>query len=163
MMRLLPVGFARMWQLALAALVFAPLLLAPSSVAAQSNDDDDIEEIVVTGTLIRGTPIDSASPVGVLDRSDLEDLGDPSLVNIVRNLGVASGNLGETNQFQANAAEGLATINLRGLGAERTLVLLNGARQPYAPYGPGDFVDINQIPSIAIRRIEILKEGAVQP
>ena len=150
----------RTLQLSLLAIAGALLLLPAASAQTAAVDDDDIEEVVVTGTLIRGTPIDAASPVSVLDRSDLEDLGDPSLVNIVRNLGVTSGNFGETNQFQLNSGEGLATINLRGLGPERTLVLLNGARQPYAPYATADFVDINQIPSIALQRIEVLKEGA---
>ena len=52
-----------------------------------------LEEVLVTGSFIRGTPEDAALPVDVLNRSDLEDVGDPSLIDMVRNLGVSSGNL----------------------------------------------------------------------
>ena len=151
------------WNIGLTALVMsmgiAPAALAQDS-AADDDDDDGIEEIVVTGSLIRGTPVDGVSPVTVLNRAELEAQGSPSVVEIVRNLGIASGNLGETNQFQANTAEGVATLNLRGLGAERTLVLLNSRRQSYAGYAFGNAINVNHIPSIAIERIEVLREGA---
>ena len=142
-----------------AALVGATLsgsaLLAPAAIAA----DEPMEEVVVTGSYIAGTPEDAELPVDVISRNDLEEQGTPSLIEMVRNLGVTSGNLGETNQFQAGgqANEGVATINLRGLGGARTLVLLNGKRQ-VATETQG--VDINAIPSIAIGRLEILKDGA---
>ena len=153
---------SHLWPALSAALVAAMMLGFSAQVQAQEAEDEEdaIEEIVVTGSLIKGTPADAASPVSVIDRSDLEDLGDPTLVELIRNLGVASGNLGETNQFQVNSGEGLATINLRGLGPNRTLVLLNGGRLSYAAFGDADLVDINNIPNLAIERIEILKEGA---
>lgn len=119
-----------------------------------------IEEIVVTGSHIKGTPEDAELPVDVLRREDLEDIGTPSVVELVRNLSVASGNLGETNQFQTNggqANEGVATVNLRGLGSARTLVLLNGRRQVSTE---AQGVDINAMPAFAIGRIEVLKDGA---
>ena len=78
--------------------------------------DETLEEIVVTGSFIKGTAEDAALPVDVLTRSDLEDVGSPSLIEMVRNLGVTSGNLGETNQFDTRggqAAEGVTAINLR--------------------------------------------------
>lgn len=137
------------------ATVSGATLIAPAALGA----DEPIEEIVVTGSYIRGTPEDAELPVDVISRDDLEDQGTPSLIEMVRNLGVTSGNLGETNQFQAGgqANEGVATINLRGLGGARTLVLINGKRQ-VATETQG--VDINAIPSIAIGRLEILKDGA---
>ena len=127
---------------------------------AWAEQEQVIEEVVVTGSYIRGTPEDAELPVDVLSREDLEDIGNPSIVEMVRNLSVASGNLGETNQFQTNggqANEGVATINLRGLGASRTLVLLNGRRH-VATETQG--VDISAMPSFAIGRLEILKDGA---
>ena len=153
------------WALA-AALAFSAYLLAPLAVAQDADDaedaqEEDVEEVVVTGSLIRGTPIDAASPVSAFDREDLEEQGSPSVVDLVRNLSESTGlNVGDTNQFQANAGEGLASINLRGLGASRTLVLMNGRRLPYAPYGFGEFVNLRTLPSIALRRVEVLKEGA---
>ncbi len=118
-----------------------------------------VEEVVVTGSYIRGTPEDAELPVDVINREDMEDIGSPSVIDLVRNLGVTSGNLGETNQFQADgqANEGVATVNLRGLGSARTLVLLNGRRHVSTE---SQGVDINAIPSLAIGRLEILKDGA---
>ena len=141
-------------------LLLAVALMSVGSSFAIAAEDDNIEEIQVTGSLLAGSPTDASSPVQVIDRADLTDLGDPTLTELIRNLGVSAGVFGETNQFQSNSAEGLGNINLRGLGASRTLVLMNGDRLPYAPYATGDFVDTNQLPTLAIERIEVLKEGA---
>lgn len=121
--------------------------------------DGEIEEIVVTGSYIAGTPEDAELPVEVINRQDMEEVGSPSVIELVRNLGVTSGNLGETNQFQAGgqANEGMATINLRGLGSARTLVLINGRRHVSTE---SQGVDINALPISAIGRMEVLKDGA---
>ncbi|MFM8353853.1 MAG: TonB-dependent receptor plug domain-containing protein, partial [Gammaproteobacteria bacterium] len=138
-------------------------LLAAAVVAAfgatSATAEQAIEEVVVTGSYIKGTPEDAALPVDVVSREDLEDLGNPSLIEMVRNLGITSGNLGETNQFQAGGQgnEGVSTINLRGLGASRTLVLLNGRRHVSSDT---QGVDISALPAAAVSRIEILKDGA---
>lgn len=122
--------------------------------------EEVIEEVVVTGSFIQGTPEDAALPVDVFDREDFNDVGNPSITELIRNLGVANGNLGETNQFNASGGqgnEGVATVNLRGLGSARTLVLLNGRRQvSVSTFG----VDISAVPNIAIERLEVLKDGA---
>ena len=135
-------------------------LLSQATVAEEGSDV--IEEVVVTGSFIKGTPIDSESPVTVLDRDQLTRQGSPSIVEIVRRLSASSGVDGETNQFQSNASEGVANINIRGLGPQRTLVLLNGRRQVPVPQRlpGGRFVDVNAFPRMAIETIEVLKEGA---
>jgi len=132
------------------------LLGTPFTVLGQAGE---IEEIIVTGSYIRGTPTDAELPVAVISREDMEEVGSPSVIELVRNLGVTSGNIGETNQFQAGgqANEGMATINLRGLGAARTLVLINGRRHVSTE---ANGVDINAIPISAIGRMEVLKDGA---
>lgn len=134
-------------------------MLAP---AAFAEDESVMEEVVVTGSFIRGTPIDSASPVTTIDEEDLFNQGSPSLTDVIRRLSASSGIDGETNQFQSNASEGVASVNLRGLGPARTLVLLNGKRQVPVPtrLPGGRFVDINSFPRLAVQRIEVLKEGA---
>ncbi|MDA0272851.1 MAG: TonB-dependent receptor plug domain-containing protein, partial [Proteobacteria bacterium] len=122
--------------------------------------DQVIEEVVVTGSFIKGTPEDAALPVDVLTRSDLEEVGDPSLIEMIRNLGVTSGNLGESNQFDTRggqANEGVTAVNLRGLGPARTLVLINSKRH-VSTESIG--VDISALPSIAVGRVEVLKDGA---
>ncbi|HSG90804.1 MAG TPA: TonB-dependent receptor [Pseudomonadales bacterium] len=143
---------------AIAALTLPAAIVAiPAPLMAAQ---EPIEEVVVTGSFIRGTPQDAALPVDVFSREDLEDQGNPTITEMIRNLSVSNGNLGETNQFNASGGqgnEGVATINLRGLGSSRTLVLINGRRQVSTPtFG----VDISAIPSIAIGRIEVLKDGA---
>ncbi len=145
------------WRFASGSLVCASLLAF--SFGALNAQEGEIEEIIVTGSHIAGTPTDAELPVDVINREDMEDVGSPSVIELVRNLGITSGNLGETNQFQAGAQanEGVATINLRGLGSARTLVLINGRRH-VATESLG--VDINAIPISAIGRLEVLKDGA---
>jgi iron complex outermembrane recepter protein len=145
----------RNW-LGMAALTASIAAIPVSFVSAET----EMEEVVVTGSFIKGTPKDAALPVDVLSRSDLEDVGNPSIVEMIRNMSVTSGNLGETNQFDARggqANEGVSTVNLRGLGSSRTLVLINGKRH-VSTESIG--VDISAIPSIAIGRVEVLKDGA---
>ena len=131
----------------------------PSSSWAE-DESESMEEVVVTGSYIRGTPEDAALPVDVLTRAELEDVGDPSLIEMVRNLGVTSGNTGETNQFASTgqaAGAAVTLINLRGLGAERTMVLINGRRH----VGTTTLgTDVSSIPTSAIGRVEVLKDGA---
>ena len=130
--------------------------------AAQAEEEEQIEEVVVTGSYIKGAPIDSESPVTVLDRDQLTRQGSPSIVEIVRRISASSGVDGESNQFQSNASEGVANVNIRGLGPQRTLVLLNGRRQVPVPQRlpGGRFVDVNSMPRMAIETVEVLKEGA---
>mgnify|MGYP000035020303 CR=1 FL=1 len=143
----------------------ASLLLALPAIA-QEEDGSELRQskVTVTGSLIQGTPEDAALPVDVLTAGDLKLEGNPSITELIRNLGVSSGVDGQTNQFSSNGLEGTSNINLRGLGPGRTLVLLNGRRQVFHPYSVGEqaqlFVDTNMIPSAAIGRIEVLKDGA---
>ena len=122
--------------------------------------DERMEEVVVTGSYIRGTPEDAALPVDVLRREDLQNQGDPSINEMIRNLNVSSSALAETNQFDTRggqANEGVSTVNLRGLGSARTLVLINSKRH-VATETIG--VDISAVPTLAIGRVEVLKDGA---
>ncbi len=150
---------------ALTATVAVPLLwLAGLAVAAAADAAGEIEELVVTGSYIRGTPEDSSSPVEVMTRDDMDLSGTHNVLEMIRNMGPSTGIDGETNQFQSNGLEGVSNVNLRGLGAARTLVMLNGRRIQYSPYGIAEtgqlFVNTNAIPAIALERIELLKDGA---
>ena len=142
----------------LAAACFSiPATLIPMTAIAE---EGVIEEIVVTGSFIRGTPEDAALPVQVTSQQDLVDVGNPTITEMIRNLNVSNGNIGETNQFNSSGGqgnEGVATVNLRGLGSARTLVLINGRRH-VSTSSIG--VDISAVPSIAIGRMEVLKDGA---
>jgi iron complex outermembrane receptor protein len=126
---------------------------------APTPEPTEVSEVVVTGSFIAGTPEDAALPVDVIGAEELAKQGSPSTVEMIKALTASSGVLGESNQFtsgRGQGAEGTGSINLRGLGPERTLVLLNGKRLPFY----ATIVDTNMIPQSAIGRIEILKDGA---
>lgn len=145
------------------AALFALAASGQAQAQAQTSPTE-VGEVVVTGSFIRGTPEDAALPVDVISQEDLEKQGSPSTLELIKSLSVSSGVLGDTNQFdtRAQGSEGSGSINLRGLGAQRTLVLLNGRRMPINPFGGGaaGIVDTNILPVAAIGRVEILKEGA---
>ncbi|MEP0316216.1 MAG: TonB-dependent receptor [Hyphomonas sp.] len=142
------------------------LAVGMPAVAQEEETGSELRQstVTVTGSFIAGTPEDAALPVDVLTAGDLKLEGQPSITELIRNLGPSSGVDGQTNQFSSNGLEGTSNINLRGLGPARTLVLINGHRQTYHPYSIGEqaqlFVDTNNIPTAAIGRIEVLKDGA---
>ncbi|HEY5756366.1 MAG TPA: TonB-dependent receptor plug domain-containing protein, partial [Steroidobacter sp.] len=134
------------------------LLLGSSAVMAQQAKVEELEVIVVTGSYITGTAEDAALPVDVFTAEDLQMQGSPSMVDLVKSIPAVQGVLGESNQFGSAQSTGSSNINLRGIGAVRTLVLMNGRRIAGSPTGNG--VDTNLLPMAAIGRIEVLKDGA---
>ncbi|MGQ9425831.1 TonB-dependent receptor plug domain-containing protein [Gilvimarinus sp. F26214L] len=130
-------------------------LAVPATAFAQSGSGGQIlEEIVITGSLIRGTPEDAAMPVDTITADDLEKQGAPAPLDMLKSLSYMNGIVGESNNFtsgRGQAAHGTASINLRGFGAARTLVLLNGKRLATS--------DANRLPMNAIARVEVLKDG----
>ena len=137
------------------AAVFSPQLFA----------EDEIEEVIVTGSYIRGTPGDTPSPVQTLTRDDIVISGVSDVSEMIRNLEIASGSdtaPQNESRFNGNSGSGLANVNLRGVGPTATLVLMDGKRLPFAgqKLADGDrFVDINSIPITMVQRVEILKDG----
>ena len=127
----------------------------------------ELDELVVTGTSAQVSARELPYTVSVVSRRGLEEQGSPLVVEFVKALSASHGVVGERQSwYNANEVaavpETVANVNLRGLGGSRTLVLLNGRRQVYLPARliGGRYVDINAFPSIAIDRIEVLKEGA---
>ncbi len=136
-------------------------VLASSISTVLAQDTTEIAEVViVTGSYIRGSAEDAALPIDVISAEELEKSGSPSTVDLLKNLAASSGALGDSNQFAAGAqgTEGTGSVNLRNLGRQRTLVLLNGRRLVNAPQSGSP--DTNLIPSGAIARVEVLKDGA---
>ncbi|MDO9431154.1 MAG: TonB-dependent receptor [Pseudomonadota bacterium] len=136
-------------------------LLAALGFAAPANAQDDaseVSEIVVTGSFIAGSPEDAAMPINVIGSDEMQKQGSPSTVDLLKAIPAVSGVLGEANQYAAAQSTGSGNVNLRGLGAERTLVLMNGRRMTISP--GAIYVDTNMIPTAAIGRIEVLKDGA---
>lgn len=136
------------------------LLLSSFAATAQQSSAavEELEVVVVTGSYIEGTAEDAALPVDVFTAEDLQMQGSPSMVDLVKSIPAVQGVLGESNQFGSAQSTGMGNINLRGIGAVRTLVLMNGRRLAASPTGSG--VDTNLLPMAAIGRIEVLKDGA---
>ena len=134
----------------------AALLLA-GSVAVGAEETRVLEEVHVTGTRIVKANMVSASPITQIDSEDLLLSGLTRVEDLLKNLPQV---YSEQNSSQQNGATGTATINLRYLGAQRTLVLIDGRRLPSgSPYTAGA-ADINQIPGALISRVEVLTGGA---
>ena len=131
-------------------------LISPFLIA-----NSNIEEVVTTGSIIKNSEVDS-SPVDVITREGFENFNISSFAEISKYITSASG-----SHFQTNALEGvdqgMASITLRGLDHSATLLLLNSKRHTFAgtPSNQGEgYIDVNIVPEIAIKQIEILKEGA---
>ncbi|UTA48793.1 TonB-dependent receptor [Simiduia sp. 21SJ11W-1] len=121
-----------------------------------------LEEIAVvgqqvTGSRIRNSNLLGASPVDVISQPELAGSGAQSLGEFLKFIPTVAGN--STSTAVSNGGDGTATVTLRGLPANNTLVLLNGQRTAYAGLA-GDAIDLNSIPPAAVERIEILKDGA---
>ncbi|HRH19301.1 MAG TPA: TonB-dependent receptor [Brevundimonas sp.] len=155
----------------LATTFIAGLAMAAPSLAQQqpSNQDEDeegeqVEDVVVTGSRLRRDEFSSSSPVQVItgEQAALEGMVDTA--ELLQQSTIASGSYQLNNQLTGFVTEGGGSINsvsLRGLGAQRTLVLLNGRRVgPAGTRGQVQAVDLNVIPQSMIERIEILKDGA---
>ena len=140
---------------------------APVDVELRAGGFFEEVTVWVTGTAINAPSIDMPHAVTVVSRETLEQQGSTQLVDLFRNLNVSHGVVGERNSWYnsnqpATLTETVANVNLRGLGASRTLVLINGRRHVPVPARliGGRFVDVNTIPAIAVGRLEVLKEGA---
>ena len=126
---------------------------APALAQERSGQEPStqVEEIVVTGSNIRGSALDAALPVEVYSQADLEKQGSPTALEFAKSLTISGPTTGESYYFGGPALVGSVNYNLRGLGADKTLVLLNGRRMNQ---------NTANVPSIALARTEVLKDGA---
>ncbi len=147
--------------------VIVALLAVPVWAGVSGADEPapgEIEEVVVTGTWIPGSAEDEALPVDRIERDELAAEGSPSVIELLRNLSFSQGADGESDQYGSRTGADRATVNLRGLGPSRSLVLLNSHRLPWSPGSVPDqaqlVVDVNLLPMAALGRIEVLRDGA---
>jgi iron complex outermembrane recepter protein len=147
-----------------AALAAMTLLGGASALGQQSSGASapELDEIVVTGTLIKRTDTETPSPVQVISSADLLNSGYTNVSDVLRNL--AANGQGTLNQgFTEAFAAGASGIALRGLTVGGTLTLLDSERMvayPLSDDGQRSFVDVTAIPFNAIDSIEVLKDGA---
>jgi len=140
-----------------AALGVSSMAILPAH-AQSDGADAALEEVVVTGSRIQKANLVSSSPVTQVEAEELLFSGTVRVEDMIRTLPQV---YSDQNTTQSNGATGTATINLRNLGAERTLVLINGRRMPAgSPLQGGVGADINQIPGALIKSVEVLTGGA---
>ena len=104
------------------------LALGVSPGALAQDAVDELEEIVVTGSRIKRADLGSASPITVLDRQDLLSFGLTDVGNLLQRMPSMSGSPIGTTTNNGNTAEGVVEIDLRGMGPDRTVTLINGKR-----------------------------------
>lgn len=141
-----------------------PGVIALRRLDRADSGEADLGEIVVTGSLLRG-PAASPSPVTVIRRDDIDRSGRgtvaDALVNLPQNYaGSATPTSALIGSDPTQSNSGLASgVNLRGLGPDSTLVLVNGRRLS-GTGGRGDFADVSAIPTSAVERVDVLLDGA---
>ncbi|MBK5910832.1 hypothetical protein CCR85_04910 [Rhodothalassium salexigens] len=159
----------RTWQPQAAIGLCLPLVLAAHPALAQETnasaalvgdqDTASIEEIVVTGSRIPSSNLTLPNPVSSVSSEDIDLSGDVNVIDVINDIPAL---LSSSNTLQTSGAFGTlgaATANLRSLGTERTLVLVDGRRHVAGVAGSAT-VDINTIPSALVERVEVLTGGA---
>ena len=134
--------------------------VALGSTPQASAQEDQIEEITVTGSHIRRTEYEGRAPIQIVDAAAIELIGAAQPVEVLKDLTV---NSGSDFYNETNARAGVSQFNIRNLGLGSTLTLINGKRggiAAVANQNGTDFVDINQFPLAMIERIEVLTDGA---
>ena len=133
------------------------LTVVPTAVMAQN-----IQSIEVTGSRIKRIDSETASPIQIITREQIDRLGAASVSEIMKSIPASNTGIIDGNEV-ASYTPGAGGVSLRGLGPQATLVLINGRRIApfgFASGGQQTFVDVNSIPMDVIQRIEVLLDGA---
>jgi iron complex outermembrane recepter protein len=142
------------------------LIAVPMAFAQTTPEPQKVERVEVTGSNIKRVQTEGALPVQIISREEITRSGITSAEQLVARItanGTGADNLASNTGIQLGTTDrnnnGVSSANLRGLGANSTLVLLNGRR--VSTHGAkGNAVDLNSIPLAAVSRVEVLKDGA---
>jgi iron complex outermembrane receptor protein len=138
------------------AISLALVVSASATGAAFAQEATTLDKVEVTGSRIKRTDVETSQPVFSLSREDIQAQGLTSIGDVIQNLTANGSTLNATFN---NGGNGETRVSLRNLGSNRTLVLVNGRRW-VAGTGLGGATDLNTIPTAAVERIEVLKDGA---
>ena len=133
-------------------------LALPASAQESDEGATEIESMIVTGSRIRRQVADTPNPITVFDRAEIELTGLENVADLLRNTTYNA--FGSFRERSGTSFGQIALVNLRGLGADRTAILVNGRRVPGNPFTGTAAVDLNSIPLAAIERIEVLTDSA---
>lgn len=134
---------------------------AMSMPAAWAQEGEKMQRVEVTGSSVKRADSETALPVQMISKQDIQRIGATSTESLLASIASLS-SAGATSSAAgaSSGTSGLSSISLRGLGADRTLVLVNGRRLAAFAGAGGATVNVNVIPLAAIERIEVLKDGA---
>ncbi|WP_229261564.1 TonB-dependent receptor plug domain-containing protein [Duganella margarita] len=136
----------------------ATVVIAP---AIAQEDREKMQRVEVTGSSVKRADSETALPVQMISKQDIQRIGATSTEGLLASSASLSSAGTTSNAAGASSGTfGLSSISLRGLGAQRTLVLVNGRRLAAFAGGGGATVNVNVVPLAAIERIEVLKDGA---
>ncbi|MFV7424594.1 TonB-dependent receptor plug domain-containing protein [Stenotrophomonas geniculata] len=137
---------------------------AASSASPESKKATDLDKVTVTGSLIRRADYETTSPVFTIDTERNATQGQVNVAEFLQKSAIGAAETQITNQFggfNTNGGTGVQTFSLRGLGANRTLVLLDGQRPgPAGTRGAVGAFDLNVLPTAVLQRAEIVKDGS---
>ncbi len=142
--------------LAVGAIAGTGTAFAQDQAAGSETETTELDRIEVTGSRIKRVDVETSQPILSLSRQDIEAQGLTSVGDVIQNISTNGSTLNTTFN---NGGNGETRVNLRNLGSDRTLVLVNGRRW-VGGTGLGGAVDLNTIPTAAVERIEVLKDGA---
>lgn len=153
--------FTPLFNLTAVAMALLSLNARADTSDPQQASPQKLERVEITGSNIKRISTETAVPVQIVTRAQIESSGVTTVKGLIDELTASTGGLSDvegSNRF----SPGASAINLRNLGAQATLVLLNGRR--VAPYGLADyatlFTNVDSLPLAAVERVEILKSGA---
>jgi len=130
--------------------------LAMPVLAQDAEEETRIDTVTVTGSRVKRVDAETSQPVFTMSREDIKAQGLTSIGDVIQNI---TANGSTLNSTYNNGGNGETRVSLRNLGSNRTLVLINGRRW-VGGTGLGGAVDLNTIPTAAVERIEVLKDGA---
>ncbi|MDQ6627900.1 MAG: TonB-dependent receptor [Pseudomonadota bacterium] len=133
-----------------------------AATAATAQNTQQLERVEITGSAIKRIDAETAVPVTILRIDDLKKQGVTTIEQVLANVSAGQSQQGSSQNVGANNA-GASFANLRGIGSNKTLILLNGRRIANSAFGlsaGAASVDLNTIPFAAIDRVEVLRDGA---
>lgn len=149
------------FKLSLIPLAVAGTLMLPNTVIAE---EEEGQKLTIVGSHIKRTDNEGPSPVASMDAEEIAASGVTDLIGLFTKLPISGqGTFSTQGNSSDDTANGGSSVSLRGLGADSTLILINGRRVTVSPFAKAidtAFVDINNIPISAIARVDILKDGA---
>src|SRR5687768_5769315 len=142
----------RAWQRAAALASLIAIAPVPAQAQNAPADDGALEEVTVTGSRIKRPNLESASPVTVVGTEEIKFQGTSTIESTLNRLPQFTA---DSNENGSNGNDGTARLNLRGLGSNRVLVLVDGQRML-----PVETADVNFIPSSLVERVDVVTGGA---